>query len=60
MKQKKTLLIFKKITLELYEIKKGSKLHAIGNNQIWNNKKQLLFVCMIIEDNIEFEIFLKR
>ena len=41
-------------------MKKESKLHTVGNNQIWNNIKQLLFVSMIIKDNIGFEIFLKR
>ena len=38
--------------------KKVSKLHTVDNNQIWNNKKQLLFVCIIIRDNIGLKIIL--
>ena len=59
MKQKKGLYQYLKKHVSVIYNKKGSKLRAVGNNQIWNNKKQLLFVCMIIRDNIGFEVFLK-
>ena len=41
-----------------YAIKKKVKITHGRNNQIWNNKKkQLLFVCIIIRDNIGFGKF---
>ena len=41
MKQKKTISIFFKnhVSVTCNKKIKESKLHTIGNNQIWNNKK---------------------
>ena len=56
----------KEAELHKHMPQKESKLHTVGNNQIWNNKKkkkkkkQLLFVCIIIRDNIGFEKIFKR